>query len=1021
MTSTLQEDSAETPGRGSRRFLTILFSDVSDSSRLAEELEAEAFARLLEKFRIAARRIIPQHGGSVARLQGDGLLAIFGHQQSSEYNGRRAIEAALDLHEAVSRLSAGPGGGALGMHSGVHSGLVLLIEGDIERGRYDVVGEVPNTAARLCNMAARAEVLVSAQSLGPQANVFQVSTPFRMIVRGRNEPLDVMRVSGRAPIARRIDASARRGIVPMMGRQESLQQMLSLVQRGSPTGPAIVKLVGEPGVGKTRLLDELVGCIDNHQVFVMRGYCESYRGAEPFQPFLQALRTGLGIFAGNHGALTQATLLRTLASGDAEVVDSQLQAASDLLGLTASENPSARDGIQAIVDLASAVAGSRPILLVIDDWQWVDDASRQALQAMIARSRLMGIVVAERSANPDDDPSLSQATVLTVEPLDVGASLATVHAWLPDADAFLAQEIHRLSGGSPLFIEELCQLAAAHGDVAGAGVLQGGAWIDALVASRVSKLEPLDLRLLQSMSVLGSLVPGALLDAVCGPASFIRAQNVLVAEGYLLPSEGGHALRFRHVITRDAVYATVDLENRQALHLRAAQVMLAQAEDQPGRQPLEALAYHLSAAGRGEQSIPYAEAAGDRALRAMALDRARAHYLVALRALEALPVLSRAMTSRWCAIAEKLGQTCVFDPLDAADGTRWFLRAAELARDVGDLNATARAEYWLAYVNYGRGRPRLAVRHAEAALEGATKAQDSKLASQVKATLGQALASAGRPARAMALLREAVEEKRQQSRPGSGTAIGSAYSLGRLGYTLADLGRFDDAEECFDQALHLLGGSLHSVGASVRELICAARLWQGRWAEAEQLGFEGAAMALQCRSRYLTAMGKALGSCGGWALRQDTASLRELRDSTHWIEVRGGAVSTSLNYSWLVQASATCGDAVAMRQFAALLLQRARALDSHGLALGCRALAKVWMVDGQPARSWRYMILADRAAAQRESPREAAMNHLARGELHAMLSERSAAVEHLESAAEGFEAMKMPSYLPQVAELLSRV
>ena len=115
----------------------------------------------------------------------------------------------------------------------------------------------------------------------------------------------------------------------------------------------------------------------------------------------------------------------------------------------------------------------------------------------------------------------------------------------------------------------------------------------------------------------------------------------------------------------------------------------------------------------------------------MALDRARAQYVTVLRSLDALPALDRTLQVRWCAIAQKLGQTCVFDPLDLGHGLLLFERAAELARATGDENVLARAEYWLGYVNYGKGRPRDAVRYCESALERALRTDDQRLAAQV--------------------------------------------------------------------------------------------------------------------------------------------------------------------------------------------------------------------------------------------------------------------------------------------------
>lgn len=129
-----------------------------------------------------------------------------------------------------------------------------------------------------------------------------------------------------------------------------------------------------------------------------------------------------------------------------------------------------------------------------------------------------------------------------------------------------------------------------------------------------------------------------------------------------------------------------------------------------------------------------------------------------------------------------------------------------------------------------------------------------------------------------------------------------------MAYTLGDLGQFDEAYAKFDEVPHLLGDKLHSVRASVRELMCVVYLWQGRWAEAQEAGFEGSDIALRCRSRYLTAMGRALGACGAWAMKKTSfASFNLLHESTQWIDARGGAVSTSLNHGWLVDASVTLG------------------------------------------------------------------------------------------------------------------
>jgi class 3 adenylate cyclase/tetratricopeptide (TPR) repeat protein len=996
-------DEGAGPATGQRRYVTVLFSDVSGSSEHAERLEAEDYSELLAQFRRFAREVIPRHGGSVARLQGDGLLAIFGHLEPREDDGRRATEAALELHAAVAKLRAGggPTDTSLQLHSGVHAGLVLVIEGDIERGRLDVVGEVPNTAARLCALAAAGQVFVSEETLGPQAHFFTTTALGRVAIRGRAEPLSVLRIDGRASVERRFDAASRRGVLPFVGRKDALAELLAAAERARRGESPLVVVSGEPGIGKTRLVEEFQRRLEPEAFHVLQGYCESYLGAEPLQPFMQWIRAALG---------------RQSPLADDEALSPAAQALLGGAGTRASPHPVLL--VTAIIELIGMLARQHTLVLVLDDWQWADDASRQALETLLARHIPLLVVVSTRPTH-ETDPALAAARTLQLQPFDAADSADAVAARLPSVEPFVTQEIVRQSGGSPLFIEELCH-AAAQGDFHATARRPTAAWINALVASRLARLPEDQAGVLRAASVAGNVFPDWLLERLVGAEAAAALLQALSATDFLVAAGQPGMLRFKHLLTREAVYATVHPAHRRALHLRVAEVLEARG-NQDAFEWLEALAYHYDAAGVSDKAAYYAEAAGDKALAALASDRARVHYMTALRSLDALPQLTQPLKARWCELGQKLGQACVFDPVDVGEGEAMFQRAARLAREIDDANAIARAEYWLGYVNYGRGRPRAAVRHCEIALTHAQASQDAKLVAQVEATLGQSLASAGLYERALPLLARAVESKRQQSRPGSGTAVGSAYTLARRAYTLGDLGRFEEAHATFAEALHLLGSKEHSVGASVRELVCAVHLWQGRWDEARQVGTEGSEIALRCRSRYLVAMGRALAACASWAQHEDAASLQVMRESTQWIDERGGAVSTSLNYGWLVAATVHAGLAQEARQHAMKLFRRARAEDRHGQAMGSRALARLAVAGGDTRRALHYLALADRAAALRSSPRERAVNQLVRAELSEAMGRGADTVPLATSAAEAFEAMAMHWHLERARRLLGMV
>lgn len=1024
----MQEPTGPTAGtlksKGVRRFVTVLFSDVSGSSEHAEMLDAEDYADKLDQFRKIVRDVVPRHGGSIARMQGDGVLALFGYDESREDDGRRAVEAAFELHHAVKGIDFGTGANAtfMALHSGIHAGLVLLIEGDIERGRFDVVGEVPNTASRLCSMAARGEIMVSEESLGPQAHFFSLSGRQNLAVRGRANPLTVVRVDGRAEVHRRIEAAAKRGVVPFVGRAAPMAELLHAAGSLGKGLRGGVVISGEAGLGKTRLISEFLTQAESMGLNALQGYCENYLGAEPFQPFWQILRSALGwnVSMGEAGLSEK---IAKLTSGNPDEASDRLavSARAVLLDLSQQKQSSVAPLLaSAILALLEVLAQGHRLVLVLDDWQWADDASRQMLDTIWQSDLKLLVVVATRPVD-EADRILKGVAPIKLQPLEPAQTVRTIQAWLPYADPMLLQEVTSQSGGSPLFIEELCHAAAAGGDFRSLKEKSGVAWISALVASRIARLPSAQIECLQAASILGMVFPFSLLNNLSQSADTGGLIGTLVANDFLTESIGSGLLRFNHVLTRESVYATVDTHRRRDLHLRAALLIESGSQDGGLVDNTETLSYHFAAAGQSIKAARYAEAAGDKALAMMALDRGRAQFATTLRALDAVAELTVEDKRRWCSVAQRLGQTCVFDALDVADLLQLFQRAAKLSREIGDDNAIARAEYWLGYVNYGRGQPKGAIFHCRQALKHALESQDLRLVAQVQATLGQSLASAGQYQEALPLLRDSVSSKKQQSRPGSGTAIGSAYTLARTAYTLGDLGQFDEAHELFSESLHMLGDRLHAVKASVKELMCAVYLWQGRWDEAAAAGMEGTEIALSCRSHFNTAMGRALSSCAVWARDRDQASVELLLEATRWIEVRGGAVSTSLNYGWLVEMMVSRQMTAQARQSALYLFRRARAQDVHGLAMGCRALAKLAIHNQDERRALAYLWRAERAAGLRNSPRENAVNLLARADIFLITGKGEQARSPAFEALDRFEAMQMRWFAAEARKLLEQV
>ncbi|WP_271521941.1 ATP-binding protein [Bradyrhizobium sp. CCBAU 53380] len=1007
--------------KGERHRLTVLFSDLVGSTALGRDIESEHLSELLSQLREIWHRAVAGHGGRIIRTQGDGALAVFGYPQSGEDDGRRAAEAALDIHEWVGQLrhdGVPPALMPLQMHSAIHAGTLLLTEGDIESGRYDLIGDVVNTAAHLSRYAAPGQVLASIDALGPHANFFELGD--RLQTSGAAAGMPQARVVLRRSTAtRRFEATSRRGLTPFIGRNEAFNFLAGFLSEAHSTRQRCVVVVGGPGLGKTRLLEEVLQHCGTEPFKLLRGSCESYAGAEVLQPFLQMLRTYLGIRP--DASVVEAD---EIARAGLQPWAAQLGPRAESILALASTGADARGGrmtvdgvVGDLLGFFTVLSAQGPSVLVIDDWQWSDDASRQLLEVLLQLPNGPRVILASR---PRDDGTewISSAPHLQLEPFQGPETDLAVRRWVPQADPFLVARVHAYAGGVPLFIEELCHSIAAN-DPLSFEIRSKQGWIATLVASRLARLPPDEVNVVRAAAVIGNTVPHGLLVSACGSEPDPAKMRALADADFLYADPAGAVLRFKHGITRDAVYDTIGLHERQALHRRIQGELLARSGQADREDTLEALAYHSRGAGHWESAAHYAERAGDKAMAAFALDRARAQYQVAMQSLDRVPDRSREQSLRWCLLANKLGLVNIFDPMSLTDDTTVFEQAVVIATSLGDTGAMASAYEWLGYMCYGFGRFREGVTHTRTALELARKLGEHRMIAQIEASLGQILAASCQYDEAITLIDAAISTKQQRSRRHGAIAIGTAYALSCKGSVLADRGDFDGAHECFKEAMALVEGSTHPVVSSVRNWVSVVLVWQGRWQEAERLAVEGARVAENMRSLLLLAACRAASGFARWSATGDAEGLQQLRNAAEWMERRNFHFYTSVQYSWLVEAAAAEGDVDAARRYAAHVLRRAREGERLGEAAACRSLAKLAARRRDFGLSRRWLQRAETSAGWRGSLRDAALNLAARSELLAQQGQGEAARETAVEAAEKLQALGMRWHAEQAIRLVA--
>ncbi|MCB1519320.1 MAG: AAA family ATPase [Hyphomicrobiaceae bacterium] len=977
-----------------------MFADLSHSTRLSAEMEAEDYAELLDELRAKYDHVLERHGGMVFRVQGDGLLACFGYPNAREDDARRAVEAALELHQAVA--TRNPDGRRLCLHTGIHAGLVLLAPGDDVSGRLVLFGQAVNIAARLADVALDDEILASQDSLGAECHFFETDAGRVLSLPDIDKPIAVWSIRKKANVANRFEARSLRGLTPFVGRHDELRRLGSRMDAVVSGSAHYLAISAPPGQGKSRLADEFISRLDHDRIHVLRGYCESYLSAPPLQPFLQMLRSICRIEYSMSAADAREAVRRTLAQISPSLTHHAPSLFAALSYESSTEGEEGGGAQQASVAsgaafsaLFDALALERPLLIFIDDWQWADDATRQLLAGIRGRiERSICVVVATRLVN-FEGVELAGAERISLKPLRDEESDATIKTLLQSANTFEISQIREEAGGNPLFLEELCHSASQRMPRHQAtGTSGASAWLSRLLAARVERLTTEHRDIVRTAAVIGNVIPARVLEIVSGASGLQATMCELSNLDVIHPAEQLGMYRFKHGIAREAIYETVGARERQILHLRIAEALEGLAALGQTELLHEQLAYHYAAAARWTEAAKYSERAGDKAIAASALDRAQAQYQAALDALGRTE-LTQENYVKWLMIARRLGLVCVFDP--SAEHLDVLMRAIEVARRFNDENGLGHAEYWVGYVYYGLGDFKRATMHLEVALARAQRLGDASLMKWCGATLGQAYAAASQYDRALDLLGQAIDEKRRQKRM-TRPAVGYAYSLACQASALGDRGEFDAAAECFREALQAVEGAGHEVEGSICCWQSGVQLWQGRWQDALDSSRRAQRVAERVKSLYLYAMSRSLGGYASWKLDGRSDALQTILESTAWLERAGKALFISLNYGWLAEILVANRLQHAGRQYAARALGRIRSHDRIGGAMAFRAMAQAAASGRYHKTSEHYLRLAAENAALRQSPHEIVGNAMCAAEILSNAGEVARAREHYEQA-----------------------
>jgi class 3 adenylate cyclase/tetratricopeptide (TPR) repeat protein len=582
------------PGEGLaevRKTVTVLFSDVVGSTALGEELDPESLRRVMSRYFDAMSAVVERYGGMVEKFIGDAIMAVFGLPQVKEDDALRAVHAAADMREELARLNdelERDYGLVILNRTGINTGEVVA--GDPTGGQRLVTGDAVNVAARLEQAAAASEILLGTKTHLLVRDSVRVESVEPLELKGKAERVSAYRlleVLRDAPaFTRRLDAS-------FVGRERSLETLRDELQRCIAERTCrLVTVLGPPGIGKSRLVRELVAAKDDARFVV--GRCLPYGEGITYWPLVEIVKQVAG-----EDARSVAFLLEE----EGELVAECIAAAVGQSEAAAAPE----ETFWAVRKLLEALAHERPLVVGLDDLERAEPTFLDLVEYVLGFATDAPILLLAM-ARPDlleHRPSWSaprpNSTSILLEPLSPEESESLIEQLLAGAD--LREEprarILAAAEGNPLFVEQLLALRSEDGD--GDTVPPT---IQALLAARIDSLEPDERAVIERASVEGRLFHRSAVVELAPPhvRGAVSAHLLaLVRKEFIRPDQaefrGDDAFRFGHILIRDAAYSGMPKELRAELHERFAD-WLQQKVGEHAREYEEILGYHLEQAYR---------------------------------------------------------------------------------------------------------------------------------------------------------------------------------------------------------------------------------------------------------------------------------------------------------------------------------------------------------------------------------------------------------------------------------------
>jgi len=569
---------------GERRQVTVLFCDLVGSTTIAERLDPEEYHDLLDRYLEIAFEEIYRYEGVVTQIAGDGLMAIFGAPVAHGDSPQRALFASLGIRERVAKFTPPKTGGAkLKVRIGVNTGPVVVgaVGNDLKMD-YTAIGDTTNLAARLQALARPGEIIVSESTYRMAKGLFRFRFLGPIEIRGKLQPVEAYELVEQAELGSALAVAEERGLTPLADRKEELRQLQGVFRRLAPGAGHVVCLVGEAGMGKSRLVHEFKRWLADKEATIFEGQCFSYNRALPYFPFIMMLRN---YFAGSSAGIEARCKLdrESLSPFLGRVLSLKDEELHELIGDARAQS------LDAVVNVIVEESCKRAAVVILEDVQWIDEASQELLDNLVNRisaARVMVLV----TFRPEYSPPWGHRSYLSETSLSRLADEDARRMVWALTQGRLGEEVERAvvekAEGNPHFLEEIArEILESGGPLPAARAPAGGlaeairipATLKEVIAARLDRLGPEVRRVVQVASVIGREFDRALLAQALGidvgeldpvleqlqRAEIFRVRTATSKEEFA----------FRSSLLREVAYEGLLVKQRRQLHGRVARLL----------------------------------------------------------------------------------------------------------------------------------------------------------------------------------------------------------------------------------------------------------------------------------------------------------------------------------------------------------------------------------------------------------------------------------------------------------------